>query len=197
MASQSAKAKPWQIKPQNYIFEKPAFCPIKLRKSDNYQPCADHIAVLEKALQTAKAQNKLLIVKFGANWCPWCRKLHKVIPSKQVLGFKGDGFDYEGRFMLVEMAVSTLKRGQGEVKIPSGTLVSDILLKKLSLSKAKLKGIPYLMILDPNKEGAGIFRRSKYLEKRLFGLIYHYKGVSYEPFYIRLLLKKTWRQFRP
>ena len=118
------------------------------------------------------------------------------MPSKQVLGYKKDGFDYLNKFALVEIATSTSAGGKGVLKLESGTLVSDTLLKQLKVDKSRVKGIPYLVIIDPLQPGKGIFKRSKYLETRFMGLFYHYKGISYEPYHIRMMLKKAWKELR-
>lgn len=41
-----------------------------------YDPDADGRAQLAKALEQAKAEDKRVLVQWGANWCGWCHKLH-------------------------------------------------------------------------------------------------------------------------
>jgi thioredoxin-related protein len=47
-----------------------------------YNPDADAGADLEQAIQTAKDQNKHILVQVGGNWCPWCVKLHGFFASE-------------------------------------------------------------------------------------------------------------------
>ncbi len=41
-----------------------------------YDPQADVKALMDAALRTAKAEDRRVLLMFGANWCPWCHKLH-------------------------------------------------------------------------------------------------------------------------
>ena len=42
-----------------------------------YNPNADAMVDLNKAIATAKAENKHVFVQIGGNWCPWCIMMHK------------------------------------------------------------------------------------------------------------------------
>jgi thiol:disulfide interchange protein len=44
--------------------------------SDIYDPEADGSALIAAALARAKAENKSVLLDFGANWCVWCHRLH-------------------------------------------------------------------------------------------------------------------------
>ena len=50
-----------------------------------YNPDADSKQEIAKALIQAKAENKHVLLMFGANWCPWCHKLHELFQfDKQI-----------------------------------------------------------------------------------------------------------------
>jgi thiol:disulfide interchange protein len=46
-----------------------------------YDEKADGAKLIADALVTAKNQNKRVLVQFGANWCGWCHKLHKLFDT--------------------------------------------------------------------------------------------------------------------
>jgi thioredoxin-related protein len=50
--------------------------PVKL-----YDPTADAKKDLAIAVQTAKEQNKHILVQVGGNWCSWCIRLHGFFES--------------------------------------------------------------------------------------------------------------------
>jgi thioredoxin-related protein len=41
-----------------------------------YSVNADAKADLQKAVRTAKMQNKHVLIQVGGNWCPWCLRFH-------------------------------------------------------------------------------------------------------------------------
>lgn len=51
-------------------------CCFSQKPADLYNPAADAKADLALAVQTAKEQNKHVLVQVGGNWCRWCVKLH-------------------------------------------------------------------------------------------------------------------------
>lgn len=46
-----------------------------------YNPKADAMQDLKKAIAVAKSQNKHVFVQIGGNWCPWCLMMHKFYTS--------------------------------------------------------------------------------------------------------------------
>jgi thioredoxin-related protein len=43
---------------------------------DVYDAKADGAALVSAALARAQTEGKYVLLDFGANWCPWCHKLH-------------------------------------------------------------------------------------------------------------------------
>ena len=46
-----------------------------------YDEKADGAKQIADALAVAKKENKRVLLQFGANWCGWCHKLHKLCQS--------------------------------------------------------------------------------------------------------------------
>ena len=46
-----------------------------------YDENADGAKQIADALAVAKKENKRVLLQFGANWCGWCHKLHKLFQS--------------------------------------------------------------------------------------------------------------------
>jgi thiol:disulfide interchange protein len=46
-----------------------------------YDESADATKQIADALAKAKQENKRVLLQFGANWCGWCHKLHKLFEA--------------------------------------------------------------------------------------------------------------------
>ncbi len=92
-----------------------------------YDEAADGRAELDAALARAKASNKRVLVKFGANWCPDCRVLAGALAIPDIKSYA------DSKFELVSIDVGrrnknldlAAKYGQG------------------------LKGVPTVVVVDP------------------------------------------------
>jgi thiol-disulfide isomerase/thioredoxin len=124
----------------NSDFAKPAACPLP---GAIYRPCEDQRVILAKALAEAKASNAKLIVVFGADWCPWCRSLEKILPTAGVLG----DAEFKGRYTFVNIATSVLANGQ-KISVPTGAEA----LKNVEVNaKLASNGVPFIAVIDPNR----------------------------------------------
>lgn len=97
-----------------------------------YDEAADAHAQLTAALAKAKAENKRVLVKFGANWCPDCRVLAGALEIPDIKSYA------ESKFELISIDVGrrnknldlAAKYGQG------------------------LKGVPTVVVVDPKTDTA-------------------------------------------
>jgi thiol-disulfide isomerase/thioredoxin len=55
--------------------------PAKSPRPAIYDESADGAKQIADALAVAKKDNKRVLLQFGANWCGWCHKLHKLCES--------------------------------------------------------------------------------------------------------------------
>ena len=102
-----------------------------------------------------RAEKRLLIVEFGATWCPWCKSLQAQWPTPELLGHKGGGLDMGATFDVVEIGISTLHAGR-MTDVASGHAVLDHVLA--ATNGAKLKSVPFLAVIDPQDRSKTVAR---------------------------------------
>lgn len=110
-----------------------------------YPICADQMQLFARGLVDARASGKLLLVTFGATWCPWCAMLQKQIASGELLAKRGDPLDFAATFHHLEIGLSTLRKGH-KAKIPSGEAVLALVLQQASGVRIRL--IPFVAVVD-------------------------------------------------
>jgi thiol-disulfide isomerase/thioredoxin len=145
-------AEPWVVPPPSYTYAANIRCsdPVlaTLRPNEaRYDICADQMALFKQALADARGAKRLLIVDFGATWCPWCRSLQAQWPTPALLGHKTSTLDYGAAFQVVKIGISTLHAGR-QVDVASGHAVLDNVLA--ATKGAKLKSVPFLAVIDPD-----------------------------------------------
>jgi thiol-disulfide isomerase/thioredoxin len=119
-----------------------------------YPVCADQMAVFTDALADAAQAKKLLIVDFGATWCPWCKSLQTQ--------FKSGGLADPAKFHIVEIATSTTSATGKREQIASGEAVLDLVLAQRP--EVKLRALPLLAVLDPSRPARTVARNLDDLE---------------------------------
>src|SRR2546422_4533840 len=62
--------------------------PPKVAKPKIYDESADGSKQISDALQLAKKEGKRVLLQFGANWCGWCHKLHKLFETNKAIDEK-------------------------------------------------------------------------------------------------------------
>jgi thioredoxin-related protein len=98
---------------------------------DIYDTKADGTKQVTDALATAKRENKHVLLQFGANWCGWCHKLHKLFETdKDISTYLG------ANYVLVLMDVD---------KVDGKTHNADI---NTRYGNPTRFGLPALVVLD-------------------------------------------------
>lgn len=164
VASIATCARADAVPPPGYVFRPASPClddPVRAGRPARpgqalYEVCADQMALYAAGLATAEKSGKLLLVTFGATWCPWCATLQKAMPTPEILGRKDDGFDPGATFHHIEIGLSTLDRGK-KADIPSGEAVLQLVLARAPATK--IRAIPFLAVIDP-KQPAKVFARN-------------------------------------
>ena len=95
----------------NQLFEelfsqKPNYDPLTDAGSLPYDGAADARAAVRDARELARQEGKILMVTFGANWCPDCRNLHRHLKSDMVRSYTAD------RFLFVNVDVGKLNQNR-------------------------------------------------------------------------------------
>ena len=120
-----------------------------------YEICADQMALFTAALAKARAENKLLIVDFGATWCPWCRSLQAQWQSPALLGHTSSGVDFARTFDIIEIGISTVHAGRRR-DVPSGhAVLAEVL---AATAGTKQRSVPFLAVIDPNDRSKALAR---------------------------------------
>jgi thioredoxin-related protein len=115
-----------------------------------YDPSADVKAQIAAALQKASDGNKSVLLMFGANWCPWCHKLHELFRTDDAVRRYLDD-----HFLLVMVDI-------GEKK---GEPLNQDVVGKYSIP-VKEYGYPCLAVLDSRgkvlcTQSTGVLEKNK------------------------------------
>lgn len=144
----------WTLPPAGYVY-RPAPCPETASPARMYKPCEDQMALLAAAMDAARREGKLLLVKLGANWCPSCRSMHAQLTPDGKQSVLGSGTELGKSYRVVELAVSLLSGGKRH-PVPSGEAVLAMLAGHQT--GFQLRSIPALAIVDPSRNGKVFLR---------------------------------------
>lgn len=100
---------------------------------DIYDPKADGNELIANALKRAKAENKHVLLDFGANWCPWCRKLHEVFTTNPDVR---ERLERDYVVVLIDVNMRHGVKRNSDVNAKYGNPIKE--------------GLPVLMVLDAN-----------------------------------------------
>lgn len=98
-----------------------------------YDESANATAEIAKAVTQAKKENKRVLLQFGANWCGWCHKLHKVFKEEPKIA-RTLSYEYE----VVMVDIGRFDKNKE-------------LIEKYG-AKIKGSGVPFLTVLNADGE---------------------------------------------
>ncbi len=121
-----------------------------VNKPPIYDPAADIKAQIDAALPKAKAEQKNILLMFGANWCPWCHLLHELFAADPAI-----------KKLLAERYILIMVDTGEVAKKP---LNQDIV-EKYTVS-VRQYGLPCLAVLDSNgllvcTQSTGVLEKGK------------------------------------
>ncbi len=102
------------------------------------KPAPTAASLMFDAFQKAKAEDKVVLVHFGASWCSWCKRLDEMLQGKELGKLIGN------HFVLVHMTVQEHDKNQ-KLETPGAD-------EMLALHGANKSGVPIFMFFD--KTGA-------------------------------------------
>lgn len=167
-AAQGTTAGTWPKAPPDYAYTPVEGCPadplplpmaVALAKRSHrdaaYAVCADQMALFQNALERARSENRLLLVEFGASWCPRCAMLSTQLDGPAILGRSEANRTLGDDFITLKIGLSTMAKGR-LTTIPSGEAV---LLHVLAQAPgARIRAIPYLAVIDPARPASTVGR---------------------------------------
>jgi thiol-disulfide isomerase/thioredoxin len=150
----------WPAQKSTVTFQSPSRCASSanaavLRPNEaRYPVCSDQMAAFTDALADANQAKKLLIVEFGATWCPWCKSLQTQ--------FKTGTLADPAKFHVVEIGLSTISASGKRETVASGEAVLALVLAQRP--DVQLRAVPFIAIVDPNRPSRTVARNLDDLE---------------------------------
>ena len=107
-------------------------CAVQMSVSAVAPPSAE--TLVDAAVKTAKTQNKIVLVHFGASWCEWCRHLDDMLQGPEL------GKLFADHFVIVHLTVQE-SDDKKQLENPG----ADQLLAREGAGKS---GVPVFMFFD-------------------------------------------------
>lgn len=116
-----------------------------------YKVCSPQDTLFDRASAKAKDKKKLLLVVLGADWCPWCVSLHRLLDVE------------EFRAKFPELRLVEIGLYKERERLASGDKVLERLMKSAGV-KERPEGVPLLVVHNP-ENGKTVFIDTEPLEK--------------------------------
>ncbi len=99
--------------------------------ADIYDSTADGTALITQAQTRAAAEHKNILLDFGANWCPWCHRLHGTMNSDAAVRAE---LDHDYIVVMVDVNMRKGVKRNADVNARYGNPIHE--------------GLPVLVVLD-------------------------------------------------
>lgn len=121
----------------------------------DYPVCHDQIRLFADRLEAARRSGRLLVIEFGATWCPSCRGLKQALRDPALFG--PDLASGSLTRDMVEMAVglSTIARGR-MTAVDSGEAILARLFAATPASR--MRAYPLIAVIDPADPARAVVR---------------------------------------
>lgn len=113
-----------------------------------YKVCTDQNQIIEKYYSTAQSENKLVLITFGADWCPWCKSLNRIFSESEVWS------QLDGSVVNSEIGVNDISGKNVE----SGLKIITDLLSLNNKDSSTYNGLPFLAVVDPKTKKAAFIQ---------------------------------------
>jgi thiol:disulfide interchange protein len=91
--------------------------------------------VIAEAVSRAQAEQKVVLIEFGASWCKWCTNFQRFVHAPQVGATMADNYVVANLDVLEEPEKKSLENPQGEALM-------------LEYTGGKKAGLPFYVFLD-------------------------------------------------
>lgn len=137
--------------------ELPASCTTKPARPAiaDYPVCADQIVLLSEALDEARRSRRLLLIEFGATWCPSCRGLQQALRDPALLGADLASGTLARDIVKISIGLSMVAGGR-MTAVDSGEAILTRLLA--TEPGARMRAYPLITLIDPDDASRAFVR---------------------------------------
>ncbi len=121
----------------------------------DYPVCADQIVLLAEALDEARRSRRLLLIEFGATWCPSCRGLQHALRDPALLGADLASGTLSRDIVKVSIGLSMVTGGRMRA-VDSGEAILTRLLA--SEPGVRMRAYPLIALINPDDASRAFVR---------------------------------------
>jgi len=129
--------------------ELPASCTAKPARPPiaDYPVCADQIVLLSEALDEARRSRRLLLIEFGATWCPSCRGLQQALHQPPLLGADLGSGTLARDIVKISIGLSMIADGRMTAVDSGEAILTRLLATEPGM---RMRAYPLIALIDPD-----------------------------------------------